>query len=65
MNSRLVNKEEKLKNSSPQLIIANNVIAHVKNINDFIKAIGSLSNNKTIISVEFPYVYNLLKKKSI
>ena len=36
-------------------------MAHVKNINDFIKAINNLSNNKTIISIEFPYVYNLLK----
>ena len=61
LNSSLVYKEKKLKNSYPQLIIANNVIAHVKNINDFIKSIRDLSNNKTIISVEFPYVYNLLK----
>lgn len=60
-NSNLVKKEKKLKNSSPQLIIANNVLAHVKNINDFVKAINNVSNNKTIISIEFPYVYNLLK----
>ena len=57
----MVKKEKKLKNSSPQLIIANNVLAHVKNINDFVKAINNVSNNKTIISIEFPYVYNLLK----
>ena len=57
----MVKNEKKLKNSSPQLIIANNVLAHVKNINDFVKAINNVSNNKTIISIEFPYVYNLLK----
>ena len=50
---------EKFKNKNVQLIIANNVIAHVKNINEFVKTLSVITNNKTIITIEFPYVYNL------
>ena len=52
-----------LSNRNPQLIIANNVIAHVKNINDFVKTISKISNNKTITTIEFPFVLNLKNKK--
>lgn len=45
-----------------QLIIANNVIAHVKNINEFVKTMSKISNDKTIITIEFPYAYNLKDK---
>ena len=45
-----------------QLIIANNVIAHVKNINDFVKTLSKIANDKTIITIEFPFVYNLKAK---
>ena len=45
-----------------QLIIANNVIAHVKNINEFVNTISKISDDKTIITIEFPYVYNLKDK---
>ena len=50
---------KKIKKQDTQLIIANNVIAHVKNINNFVKAISKITNDKTIITIEFPYVYNL------
>ena len=50
---------EKFKNKNVQLIIANNVIAHVKNVNEFVKTLSVITNNKTIITIEFPYVYNL------
>ena len=58
-NSKLINK---IKNKKPQLIIANNVIAHVKNINNFVHTLSKISNENTIISIEFPYVLNLRKK---
>lgn len=54
---------KKIKNKNVQLIIANNVIAHVKNINNFVKALSKITNDKTIITIEFPYVYNLNIKK--
>lgn len=44
-----------------KLIIANNVLAHVDNIKDFVKGLSYLANKKTIISIEFQYVVNLIK----
>ena len=45
-----------------KLIVANNVLAHVDNINDFVKGISNLANNETIISVEFQYLVNIIQK---
>ena len=58
-NHKILKKFNKI---SPQLIIANNVIAHVKNINDFVRTISKISNDKTVITIEFPFVYNLKNK---
>lgn len=44
-----------------RLIIANNVIAHVDDVNDFFKGLNFLCGDKTIISIEFQYVLNLIK----
>ena len=46
-----------------QLIIGNNVIAHVKNLNSFVKGLHKLANENTIISIEIPHILNLFKKK--
>jgi len=53
----------KLKIKKPKLIIANNVIAHVKNINDFVKGLSEISHLNTIITIEFPYLKNLIDKR--
>ena len=45
-----------------KLIVANNVLAHVDNINDFVKGISNLADNETIISVEFQYLINIIQK---
>ena len=45
-----------------KLIVANNVLAHVDNVNDFVKGISNLANNETIISVEFQYLVNIIQK---
>ena len=47
---------------NPDLIIANNVLAHVPNLNDFIKGLEILTNNKTVITVEFPHLMQLIMK---
>ena len=47
---------------NPQLIIANNVIAHIKNLNSFVKGLYEISNNETIICVEIPHILNLFNK---
>ena len=46
----------------PNLIIANNVIAHVPDINDFMKGLSQLIDLNGIISIEFPHLLNLIQK---
>jgi len=43
------------------LIISNNVLAHVPNINDFLKGIYWLLNDNGVATFEFPSLVNLLK----
>ena len=45
-----------------KLIVANNVLAHVDDINDFVKGISNLTSNGTIVSVEFQYLVNIIQK---
>lgn len=52
----------KKKYSNFKLIVANNVLAHVEDINDFVKGLSNLANNETIISVEFQYLVNIIRK---
>ena len=53
----------KLKIKKPKLVIANNVIAHVKDINGFVRGLSEVSDSNTILTIEFPYFKNLLDKK--
>lgn len=43
------------------LIIANNVLAHVPNINDFLSGVRTLLKEKGVATFEFPYLINLVK----
>ena len=43
------------------LIIGNNVYAHVPDINDFTLAIENLLDNEGVVTLEFPHLLNLLK----
>lgn len=45
----------------PNLIIGNNVLAHVPNINDFINGLSILLTNRAIATFEFPHLVSLLK----
>lgn len=42
------------------LIVANNVLAHVPDINDFVAGIAALLKPKGVCSVEFPHLLNLI-----
>ncbi|RDJ32168.1 MAG: methyltransferase domain-containing protein [Crenarchaeota archaeon] len=55
---------EKLKKhgKSADLIIGNNVLAHVPNLNDFIKGLKILLKPNGIITMEFPHLLNLIQK---
>lgn len=44
------------------LIVANNVLAHVPDINDFVSGIRKLLKPRGQASIEFPHLLNLLKK---
>lgn len=47
---------------SPRLIIANNVLAHVPDINDFVAGISKLVSGNTVATFEFPHLYNLIRE---
>ncbi len=42
------------------LVIANNVAAHVPNINDFLKGIKDILKTNGVASIEFPHILNLI-----
>lgn len=43
------------------LVVANNVLAHVPDINDFIKGISNILSKEGTFTVEFPHIVQLLK----
>ena len=45
------------------LIIANNVLAHIPDLKDFIKSTFFLLKEDGVLSVEFPHILNLIKEK--
>ena len=45
----------------PKLIIANNVMAHVPDIKDFMNGISILCNDETLVSIENPSIINILQ----
>lgn len=47
----------------PKLIIANNVLAHVPDIQDFMDGISILCNDETVVSIENPTIMNILLKE--
>ncbi len=52
-----------LKNSgrSGDLILGNNVLAHVPDINDFVKGLSIALKRDGIVTMEFPHLYELVK----
>lgn len=45
-----------------KLLIANNVLAHVPDIDDFVEAMKAMLADDGIITIEFPHMLNLIKK---
>ncbi len=46
----------------PDLLIGNNVLAHVPNLNDFIQGLKILLHHKGAITLEFPHLLKLIEK---
>ena len=55
--SKILNK----KYGKADLVVANNVYAHVPNIIDFTKGIRNILKKQGVVSIEFPHFKNLLK----
>lgn len=60
-SSNFAKKQLVDKNCTADLIIGNNVLAHVPNINDFVKGMKLALNRNGIITMEFPHLMNLVK----
>ena len=45
------------------LIVANNVLAHVPDINDFVAGIATLLKPEGVCSIEFPHLFNLINER--
>ena len=41
------------------LLIGNNVLAHVPNVNDFVKGLEKILGNKGVLTMEFPHLKNI------
>ncbi len=50
------------KNRKANLLVGNNVLAHVPDINDFVKGLKYALSSKGVITMEFPHLLNLLEK---
>lgn len=46
---------------SADLVVANNVLAHVPNINDFVGGLSKILKPDGVVSVEFPHLLQLIK----
>ena len=46
---------------SPRLVVANNVMAHVPDLEDFLGGLRAVADERTLISVENPTLLNLLR----
>jgi len=59
-----VNTANELKKNGKlaNLIIANNVLAHVPDLNNFVKGLKILLKPKGIITIEFPHILQLIEK---
>lgn len=51
----------KSKGVKPDLIVGNNVLAHVPELNDFVEGIKELLSPRGVLSMEFPHLLQLMK----
>jgi 2-polyprenyl-3-methyl-5-hydroxy-6-metoxy-1,4-benzoquinol methylase len=58
----LLAKKLSEENKKADLIIGNNVLAHVPDVNDFVKGLKILLKENGIITMEFPHIMQLIEK---
>jgi SAM-dependent methyltransferase len=54
--------EELLADHAADLLIANNVLAHVPDLNDFVAGLATLLAPKGVLTIEFPHLLRLLEE---
>jgi SAM-dependent methyltransferase len=54
-------KQLKSQGKTADLVVGNNVLAHVPNINDFVTALSIVLKQNGVITLEFPHLMNLLE----
>lgn len=54
--------ELKAQGKSADLLLGNNVLAHVPSLNDFVKGLKVLLKPKGVITMEFPHLLNLMRE---
>jgi SAM-dependent methyltransferase len=54
-------KEIVAKHGRADLVVGNNVLAHVPDLNDFVAGIGSLLAPSGVVTMEFPHLYQLME----
>ena len=55
-------KEYLKKYAKPKIITITNVLAQIDNLNDFVKGLSNIINNKSLIVIEFPYLLDMINK---
>ncbi len=53
--------ELKSKGTSPRLLVGNNVLAHVPDLNDFVRGLQTLLAPDGVLSMEFPHLLQLMQ----
>jgi len=61
-SSKLASEQLADKNTKGDLIIGNNVLAHVPDINDFVKGLKMALKEKGIVTMEFPHLMKLVEE---
>jgi hypothetical protein len=54
-------KELKKEKKCPDLLIGNNVLAHVPDLNDFVQGMKILLNKEGVVTMEFPHLLQLMQ----
>ncbi|RZO49529.1 MAG: methyltransferase domain-containing protein [Candidatus Pelagibacterales bacterium] len=50
------------KYAKPKIITITNVLAQIDNLNEFAKGLSNITNNKSLIVIEFPYLTHMINK---
>ena len=51
-----------ISNQKADLVIINNVLAHVPNLDDFVSAVHMILKSDAVVTIEVPHILNLLKE---